>query len=139
MQEKTMKFERLLNEELEKELDKINNTGTISPDNIKTLKDAYKLKKLMRECEEMEDEGYSNRRGRSPVTGRYVSRGRSYEDGMSRRGSFGSYEGASNRGSYRGGYSGHGMMEHLETMLNEAQTEQERQMIEEWMRRAEQM
>lgn len=112
-------------------------TGTISPDNIRTLKDAYKLKKLMKECEEMSDGGYSSRMGRSRTTGRYMSRGRSYEDGMSRRNSFGSYD-TSNASSYKGGYSGHGMMEHLEMMLEEAKDEKERRTIEEWMQKAEQ-
>lgn len=131
MQDKTMEFEKLLEKELDNELEKIINTGTISPDNIKTLKDAYKLKKLMKECEE---DGYSGRRGRSRVTGRYMNMGRSYEDGMSRRNSFGSYDEGP---SYRG-YSGHNIMEHLEEMMGEAKNEQERRMIEEWMRKAEQ-
>ena len=140
MSEHIMEFEELLEKELDKELEKIINTGTISPDNIKTVKDAFKLKKLMKECEEME--GYSSRRGRSKTTGRYMSRnsGRGYyegssEDGMSRGNSFGSYDGA----SYRDGYSGHGMMNHLEMMLDEAKNEKERRMIEEWMAKAEKM
>lgn len=134
MQDKAMEFCELLDKELDKELEKIVNTGTVSPDNIITLKNAYKLKKLMKECDEMEGGGYSSRRGRNQMTGRYMSR--SYEDGQSRRNSFGSYdEGTSNRGSY--GYSGHGMMEHLEQMYGEAKDERERRMIEEWMRKAE--
>lgn len=141
MQEKIMRFEKMLGRELETELDKIDKSGTISPDNIKLLKDAFKLKKLVKECSE--DEGYSTRRGRDAMTGRYVSRdsrGGSY-DNMS-RGSFGSYDGSyegTYRGSYADGYSGHTkMIQHLERMYDEAEDEKERQMISEWMRKARQ-
>ena len=133
MQDKLMQFEQMLERELESEMGNITQTGTISPEKIKTLKDAFKLKKLVKEC--CEDDGYSSRRGRSRTTGRYVSRD-SY-DGMSNGGSFGSYDGMSNRGSY--GYSGHEkMINHLERMYDEADDEKERQMIEEWIRKAEQ-
>ena len=133
------KFKEMLESELNTEMKNIQNAGTINPDNIDTLKNAFKLMKLIDERSE-ESEGYSSRRGRSRTTGRFVSR-----DG----GSFGSYDGASyyggssNRGSYRGsyqgGYSGHNphMIQQLEEMLNNAKTDQERQMIEEWMRHAE--
>ena len=121
MQDKLMQFEQMLERELESEMGNITQTGTISPEKIKTLKDAFKLKKLVKEC--CEDDGYSSRRGRSRTTGRYVSRD--------------SYDGMSNRGSY--GYSGHEkMINHLERMYDEADDEKERQMIEEWIRKAEQ-
>lgn len=68
--------------------------------------------------------GYSSRRGRSRVTGRYVSR----DDG-----SFGSYEG-SNRS-----YHGSPMVEKLERMMEDARSEKERRMIEEWIDKAERM
>jgi hypothetical protein len=43
-----------------------------------------------------------------------------------------------NRGSYSG-YSGHDkMIQHLERMYDEAEDEQERQMIDQWIRKAEQ-
>lgn len=137
MQEKLMQFEKMLGRELETELEKIDKSGTISPDNIKLLKDAFKLKKLVKEC--CEEEGYSTRRGRDAMTGRYVSRDYMSRDGsydnMS-RGSFGSYDG-SYRGSYADGYSGHQkMIQHLEKMYDEAEDEKERQMISEWMRKA---
>ena len=139
MQEKLMKFEKMLERELETEMDKIEQNGGISPDSIKTLKDAFKLKKLVKECSE--DDGYSSRRGRSRTTGRYVSRDSfgSYDGsrGSYGRGSYGSYDGMSNRGSY--GYSGHEkMIQHLERMYDDAEDEKERQMIEEWIRKAEQ-
>lgn len=140
MQERLMRFEKMLGRELETELDKIDKSGTLSPDNIKLLKDAFKLKKLVKEC--CEDEGYSTRRGRDAMTGRYVSR-----DNMSRGSydnmgvnSFGSYDGSyegTYRGSYADGYSGHQkMIQHLERMYDEAEDEKERQMISEWMRKA---
>lgn len=133
MQEKLMQFMQMLERELETELDKVEKKGALAPENIKTLKDAFKLKKLVKEC--CEEEGYSTRRGRSRRTGRYVSRD-SYDGGSF--GSYdGSYEGASNRGSY--GYSGHDkMIQHLERMYDEAEDEKERQMIEAWIRKAEQ-
>lgn len=122
-----MELENLIETKLKRDIDTVSKTGTLSPDDVKVLKDTFKLKKLMKECE---SEGeYSTRRGRSMTTGRYVSRGRSYDDGMSR--GYNSYE-SSDRG-----YSGHGMMEHLEAMYDEAKTEQERRMIEDWMRSAE--
>lgn len=106
------------------------------------------------------NDGYSYERGRSPITGRYVSRdampyhdggasGRYYGDehysnhynaGNSNR----SYnEGASTRryydGSARNDYSGHSiqdrMVDRLERMIDEAQTEHERQTVKDWIRR----
>ena len=136
MQEKLKRFEELLKRELGKELDKVTESGSLSPENIKTLKDAMKLMKLMNEYSE--DDGYSNRRGRSKMTGRYVSR-----DG----GSFGSYEGGSSnrmykdsyRDSYESGYSGHSIVEKLERMYDDSHNDHEREMIREWIRRVEEM
>ena len=66
----------------------------------------------------------SYRRGRSPVTGQYVSRD------SSRR----SYDGNSSRG-----YSGHSiqdrMIAKLEDMYDEAHTEHERQVVQDWINR----
>ncbi len=60
--------------------------------------------------------GDSHRRGRSPVTGRYISRGH-YDDG----------------------YSGHSikdrMVAKLESMYDEAKTDHERQTVDEWINR----
>lgn len=92
----------------------------------------------------------SYRRGRSPVTGQYVSR-----DGGSGTSNRGYYDGGtSNRGSYEGGgssrryydggsrnsgYSGHSMRDRaiakLEEMYDEAQTEHERRFLDEWIGR----
>ena len=71
----------------------------------------------------------SYRRGRSATTGRYVSR----DDGYSTR----RYYGAGNND----GYSGHSikdrMVAALEKMYDEAQTEHERQYMDDWIRRLE--
>lgn len=112
-----------------------------------------------------DDNGNSYRRGRSPITGRYVSRdampvyhgarsydgyrdaypndgnsARSYDEGNSNR-----YydEGASTRRYYdannHNGYSGHSiqdrMIDQLEHMIDEAKTEHERQTVKDWIRR----
>lgn len=122
----------MLERELGAELDKISNTGSISPENICTVKDALKTRKLIREeMGEGSSYGYSNRRGRSATTGRYMSRD-SYGNS---RNSFGSYDGSYR--SYQDGYSGHNeIVEDLERMMHKAKSPQERQMIEEWMQRA---
>lgn len=71
------------------------------------------------------DDMYSNRRGRSPVTGRYISRGM---DDYSERDRM-----------YRDGYSGHSikdrMVARLESMMDEAKTDHERQTVNEWINR----
>ena len=125
MQEMLGKFERMLEKELEKELEKIDKSGAISPDEIRTLKDAFKLMKLIKEHngDSSYESGYSSRRGRSRTTGRYMSR----DDG-----SFGSYES-------NGSYHGSPMVEKLERMLGEARNEHERRMIEEWIDQDERM
>lgn len=79
------------------------------------------------------DEGNSYRRGRSSVTGRYISRDAMphYVGDTSRR----FYDGD----SARGGYSGHSikdrMIAQLEKMYDEAQTEHERNLVNNWIRR----
>ena len=95
-----------------------------------------------------DDNGNSYRRGRSSVTGRYVSRD-AYHDGDS----YGYHDGASTRRYYDGGsstryyggnsmsrdYSGHSiqdrMVDRLERMIDEAQSEHERQTVKEWINR----
>lgn len=137
MHDKVMEFQKFLESELGAELDKLMGSGSISPSDICTMKDAFKLMKLIGEYEEMD--GYSSRRGRSRTTGRYMSRD-SYD-------SFGSGEGMSRRSydnSYRGSYgsyerSGHTqIVSELERMYENAHDEKERKMIDEWIRRAEQ-
>lgn len=89
------------------------------------------------------DDDNSYRRGRSPITGRYVSRDsmpdsryydttRTYDSGASTRRY---YDGGSNHS----GYSGHSRNDmtiyHIENLIDAAQTEQERQFLSEWLRR----
>lgn len=72
------------------------------------------------------DDMHSNRRSRSPVTGRYISRGMDDYPGR-------------NRSYYDGYNSGHSikdrMVARLESMMDEAQTEHERQTVSEWINR----
>ena len=80
-----------------------------------------------------DDEGNSYRRGRSSITGRYISR-----DALP------NFDGSSSRRFYdgemsRNGYSGHSitdrMIAQLEKMYDEAQTDHERKIVDNWMRR----
>ena len=79
-------------------------------------------------------DGNSYRRGRSSVTGRYISRDAMphYAGETSRR----FYDGNMSRGN---GYSGHSikdrMIASLEKMYDEAQTEHERTLVDNWIRR----
>lgn len=89
------------------------------------------------------DDGNSYRRGRSSITGRYVSRDsmpdsryydttRTYDSGASTRRYY-------DYGSNHNGYSGHSRNDmtiyHIENLIDAAQTEQERQFLSEWLRR----
>lgn len=107
-----------------------------------------------------DDSGNSYRRGRSSITGRYVSRDAyhdggsyGYHDSASTGGSYGYHDGASTRRYYDGGssarsyggnsmsrdYSGHSiqdrMIDRLERMMDEAQSENERQTVRDWINR----
>ena len=128
MQERIEKFEKILEKDLKEELDKINNAGTVTPEEVKTVKDAVKLmlkiqkyKNWMMGEGENSYGGYSTRRGRSAITGRYVS-----------------MDPYPQMRSYDTGYSGHNrMIDELERMYNEAGNDHERRMIEEWIKTAE--
>lgn len=82
-----------------------------------------------------DDDGNSYRRGRSSVTGRYVSRDAMphFEGSTSRR----FYDGEMSRNG--NGYSGHSikdrMVASLEKMYDDAQTEHERNLVDNWIRR----
>lgn len=139
-EEKIKKVEQILERELEKEMDRIITSGKFEPNDVKTLTDAVKLMLKTKEYEEWccdennsYDNGYSSRRGRSMTTGRYVSRDMPMPGNYSMR--------RSHRGSYDQGYSGHSisdrMVSRLEEMYDEAQTEHERQLIDEWIGRIE--
>lgn len=145
--DKINKFEKIVETDIEKEIDRIISANTITPAEVKNLKDAIKLMLETKEYERWENgeaedfpddrSMYSSRRGRSATTGRYVSR--SYgpvmneEPGYSRR----SY----NIPYHSRGYSGHSikdrMISNLEMMYDDAQTEHERQMLDEWITKIE--
>ena len=141
MHEKIEMFEKILEKDLKAELEKVVNAGTVSPTEVKTITDAVRLMLKLKEYEEWDrkesGEGYSYRRGRSATTGRYVSRDRApmYHnmEGDSRR----YYDGA----YLDHGYSGHSikdrMVDHLERMYDDAQTDHERQILDEWIGRIE--
>lgn len=124
---------------------------TIKPDELECLNKfvgiAEKLSAIKeRDCF-IDEEGYSEndgnsyRRGRSAVTGRYVSRNSMpYHDG-----SYGEFYGVGrlhdyhNDGNFSRNYSGHSQKDmqiyHLEQMMNSAQNESERQFIRDWINR----
>ena len=125
-------------------------SGNMHPTEIELLtKDICALEALKRLESGDEGAGNSYRRGRSPMTGRYVSRdshdsgnsGSHYGDGASGE-QF--HDGASTRRYYdgtstRGSYSGHSiqdrMVDCLERMMDEAQTEHERETVNQWIKR----
>lgn len=124
--------------------------GTLSPNELENLKNVLATIKYaacaQKDLAEFEDMGMgegeysmgmnSNRRGRSSVTGRYVSRGRggSYGDMNSYEGQGG---GRGNSNRYYGddgmGYSGHSvhdrMIADLEREMDQASSEYERKVI----------
>lgn len=107
-----------------------------------------KIKNIQREENggDYETSENSYRRGRSRTTGQFVSRDssnnsnyRGYHDGGSNN-SNRYHDGGSTRGYYDGsGYSGHSikdrMISRLEEMYDEAQTEHERQVVQDWIDR----
>lgn len=143
--------EEILEKELRTEMKKIVDAGAFAPGQSKTLCEAVDLMLKMKEYEDRNMdmmEGYSERRGRSPMTGRYVSR--DYRDGSydpyTMRGSYnrggsyggvgyvrGSYDDPYNGGSYGMGYSGHSikdrMIATLEGMVDNAKSDYEKQEI----------
>ena len=150
--------EEILEKELRTEMKKINDAGAFAPGQTKTLCEAVDLMLKMKEYKEWANsemmEGYSGRRGRSPMTGRYVSRdymdtmpGRdgSYDGAYRMNGSYnggsyggvgyvrGSYDDPYNGGSYNMGYSGHSindrMIAALENMMGNAKSDYEKHEI----------
>lgn len=145
MRNKLEKFDHILEKDLANEMDNVITAGTINPTQVKTITDAVCLMLKTLEYGEWfqdgeEDMGASYRRGRSPMTGRYVSRsaGGSYEmdrmpmhEGSYGRGSYGTR--AYNMDAYDLDYSGHSikdrMVAKLETMVDMAKTDYERQSV----------
>ena len=105
-----------LYEMLEEELRKIIKKGDLTTTELENANKAVCLMEKIKNIDTMETMDYSEGRGRSPVTGRYVSRGMN-------------------------SYSGHSikdrMIARLEGMYDEAQTEHERQVVDTWIKRIE--
>ena len=150
--------EEILEKELRTEMKKINDAGAFAPGQTKTLCEAVDLMLKMKEYKDWADSemmgGYSGRRGRSPMTGRYVSRDYreympnmdgSYDGSYRMNGSYnggsyggvgyvkGSYDDPYNGGSYNMGYSGHSindrMIAALENMMGNAKSDYEKHEI----------
>ena len=138
----------------------------IKPDELECLNKLVNINKNLACIKEMElyDEGYSEsdgnsyRRGRSPITGRYVSRdAMPYHDAMSYGEFYGvgrlnpyhdsgnsadTYHNGNSSRSYGGGnfnrdYSGHSQKDmqiyHLEQMMNSATSDDKRQFLQNWL------
>lgn len=149
MHKEIEEFNHILEKDLKEELQKVNSAGTIDPNEVKTITDAVKLMVKLKEYEawcdgEMNGRSYgdySYRRGRNPMNGQYVSRGHDY----GRMSYNGPYEspmwGNGSRASYDMGYSGHSindrMIARLEQMMDEADSDFERQKIQEAIGRME--
>ena len=127
----------------------VRKNGNMTPPDVEILtKDLCALEIITRiENSGMEDEGFSEsnsyRRGRSRTTGRFTSR--DSHDGSGNSGGYydGGGSGNSSRsydGSGNSGYSGHSihdrMIDQLERMMNDAQSDYERQQIREFIRKA---
>ena len=138
MQEMITKVEDILKKELKDEMNKVVVSGKFTPEIMNSLCKGSELMSNFLDLEEKlyggnsygysMNDGYSNRRGRSMTTGRYVSRDmdpmmRSYAEEM--------YPG---RRSYDNGYSGHSIKDRaiarLESMYDEAKTDHERKMLD---------
>lgn len=141
MERRIEQFQEILETDLKEKLDRVIAAGTVNPEDLDIIDKATDVMLDLIKYEEWlmgggESHGYSTRRGRNAATGRYMSRGPSYM----RNYNGGSYDGPydvrySGRRPY--GYSGHApMMEELERMREEAQTDHERQMIDEWIHAA---
>lgn len=101
---------------VELELKKISKKETLTvPDIDAATKAVCLLEKIQNLQNGSIDDGYSGRRSRSSVTGRFMS----------------------SNGRYRNGYSGHSikdrMVDKLESMMDEAGSDYERQTIAEWI------
>lgn len=136
------KFQEILEKDLKDKLDKVNAAGTVTPDDLMVIDKATDVMLDLIKYDEWKngegensyDMGYSNRRGRSMTTGRYVSRDpqpmRSYDDMPTSGYSTGRYY----DDPYMAGYSGHNrMIDELERLYTTAQTEHERNMIRGWI------
>ena len=142
-------FNHILEKDLKEELQKVNSAGTIDPAEVKTITDAVKLMVKLKEYEawcngEMDGKSYGNSymRGRDAMTGRYTSRGYDPYGHMSYNGPYETPMWSNgSRMPYDMGYSGHSindrMIAKLEGMMNEADSDYERQKIQEAISRME--
>lgn len=149
-------FNEILEKDLRKEINRINDAGTVNPTDVKTVTDAICLMLKAKEYESwLEEDSYSSESygmhtpyhpnnfgpARSTVTGRYVSRSTDpyyidnrYMDGSYSRNSYDGRNGGSyGRTHYDMGYSGHStkdrMIARLEDMMGEAKNDYEMNMI----------
>ena len=138
MHEKIDPFEKILEKDLKEELDKVVRAGTVSPQEVENISEAVCLMLKLKEYREWDerkdyDHGYSSMRGRSATTGRYMSRD---YDPMYHETSRRYYDGRTGDG-----YSGHSikdrMIDRLEGMYDDAKTEHERKIVDEWINRIE--
>ena len=140
MHERITKFQEILEKDLKEKLDKVNAAGTVTPDDLTVIDKATDVMLDLIRYDEWKmgggensyNDGYSNKRGRSMTTGRYVSRDSYpiYGDGYSERSSY--------TDPYMNRYSGHNrMIDELKRMYSEAPSEHERHMIREWISNAE--
>lgn len=123
-----------------KELDNIADNGGINSGNFETvrglastLKDLYKIK-MLEGSERSQGQGqsqggsYSNGNSYS-MSGQHYVRGHYSRDG----GGYSQGNYSNDAGSYSNRYSRSGLMEHLESMMNEAQSDQEKAAIKRCM------
>lgn len=137
MHSKLEQFEHILEKDLKEELEKIISRNTVSPTDVKTVTDAVRLMLKCKEYEEWLNGGessYGMYRGRS--YGRsydHSYRGDNYRDGRMSRDHRPMY--------YEDGHSGHSIKDRtiarLETMFDEAESEHERQQIQDFINRVE--
>lgn len=129
----------MLKSTLEDALRSIAEKKNISPSDIET---ATKALCALEQIKVMEGGGYSEssyRRRRSHDGGSYRSYEGASNDTMSRDGSYRRSHDGSYDGSYEAGYSGHSikdrMVAKLEEMYDQAKSEHERQIVDEWINR----
>ena len=139
MEKRIEQFQEILEKDLKEKLDRVVTAGTVNPEDLQVIDKATDVMLDLIKYQEWlmggDSNGYSTRRGRNAVTGRYMSYGPSYM----RNYNGGSYDDPYNSRypSRTYGYSGHApMMEELERMRDEAQTDHERKMVDEWIHMA---
>lgn len=135
----------MLKSTLEDALRSIAEKKNVSPMDIETATKALCALEQIKTMEGGGGQSESSYRRRRSHDGSYRSYEGGSNDSMSREGSYrrsrdGSYEGSYD-GSYDEGYSGHSikdrMVAKLEGMYDQAKSEHERQIVDEWIKRLE--